>query len=201
MKDEIDNLFKNVFIGSMLLINLSLILYILFENQHEEIDMFSLDGSFWGALLGAIITGGIAIYVFLMSKIYDDKKSLKLVKNYKYIINKIHGESIEEFKVFLDAAKSKSELPDNYREVITHLLMRKKIFDLIDVNGLIKETEKAVNIIDYMIVYRDAVEMIDRYHGKYGNLFFLYIGEDNNKPNVNWLEEYISIMESSLKNI
>jgi hypothetical protein len=164
-------------------------------------EMLDLGESFWGALLGAVITGGTAIFVFLLGKINDNRKREKLITNYKRIITKIHEESIGDFMIFLAAAKGESALPSNYREIIIRMLTRGKIFDLVEVNGLIKETGQAIYIIDYMITYIEAVKLIDNTHGKYGNIFFKHNSEENNKSNVEWLEEYIVNMETSISKI
>jgi len=203
LKNDVSNVFKNIFICAMLLINFSLILFILISGLSVDFklfkgNLFGLTDSFWGALLGAVITGGIAFLVFSLDKFNENNKRQKLIQNYGVLIRRVHEETREDFKVFLSAGKNDSVLPENYKEIIARLITRGKIFDLIEVNGLIKETEQAFHIIDYMITYKEAVQIIADNHKKYGNIFFKHHKEENNKSNVEWLEEYVANMENNI---
>ncbi|WP_375200630.1 hypothetical protein [Bacillus sp. RS11] len=159
------------------------------------------DPSFLGALIGAIITGGIAIIVFMVGNKDTDNKSELLIKNYVYIIKEVHEKSKMDLDMFLKAGKAEGELADNYNELIVKLITRGKMLDLIDINRMIKETEKAFSLIEYIILYKEAVELIGNSHGVYGNLFFKHQKQENNKSSVEWLEYYINNMENILSSI
>ncbi|MEK5070273.1 hypothetical protein [Sporosarcina sp. FSL K6-1508] len=69
MSDNVSSIFNKVFIGALLLINLSLILYILLSSLTINITfeggkLFGFSDSFYGALLGAVITGSTALIIF-----------------------------------------------------------------------------------------------------------------------------------------
>ncbi|CAM3232283.1 hypothetical protein FITA111629_11370 [Filibacter tadaridae] len=122
MSDDISHMFKNVFIGAMILINLSLVMFITFNSFSINaflIDekLFGLGDSFWGALFGAIITGFMAIKVSNREekRRVDEREgeSRKVLLNLKEYADDLKSEVIRINRVY-DKAK---KVYDPYAEV------------------------------------------------------------------------------------
>lgn len=159
------------------------------------------DPSFTGALLGAIITGLIAILVFQLGKLYEDNNREKLINNYIGLIKKVHEKTQGDFQIFVDAKKNNTNLPADYKAKVVQLINRGKILNEIDVNGLIEVSDNALYILEFIISYREATKLIATTHANYGNIFFDKSSGDGNKSEVEWLEEYIDIMKETITKI
>lgn len=169
--------------------------------QSSNTMWFGLSDSFWGALLGALITGLIAIAVFWWGSSNEVNKRKKLVKNYSKIILELDKIASDDFKMFISAGKNEIDLADKYNAKLVELNVQGKILNKIDVNSLIKESDKALYILKYITAYEESVELLFKTHNKYGNIFLGKEEEDNNRSQLGWLEFYFEEMENSIGEI
>lgn len=148
----------------------------------QTVKWFGLSDSFWGSLSGAVITGVIAILVFIGGSLIERGKRKKLKKNYQETIKEIHANTINDLYDFLNATKPKVELKDNFQDRILHLVNYGKIINLLDINEMLKESKKAVHILEYAVTYQEVVQLIaTKHHGAYANIIFKFGHKDYEK--------------------
>lgn len=159
------------------------------------------DPNFLGSMVGAIITGIIAITVFCLgNKITKDKRR-KVISNYANVIQKVHDNTNSDFKTLLSVIKSGKTLKKEHQVILMEIITRGEILSLIEVTELIKESEKAFYVMEYIATYQEAVKNIVILRTKYGILDFRYNNKENDNTNIEWLEFYIDHMEKTLMNM
>lgn len=168
----------------------------------QTVTWFGLSDSFWGSLSGAVITGIIAILVFIIGSRIERKRKENLIKNYQETVKEVHSNTIEDFKMFLEASKPKKELPEDYQDKILYLLTNGRILNHLDVNEMLKESKKAIHVMEYALIFQEAAQLISsKHHGRYGNIFFKFGSKDSEKTAPETLEYYINNLETIIEKI
>lgn len=127
-----------------------------------------LDPSFLGALIGAIITGIIAIVVFAISNNKEISKRKRMIATYYNIIKEVHKSAFPTFQMFLDVVNRELELPEDYQLKLVELDTQQRILDLINIEEMIKESNEAYNVLNYIVIFRAIFTIIDSPFGTLG---------------------------------
>lgn len=159
-----------------------------------------LDPSFLGALIGAVITGMIAIVVFILSNWNENKKRKSAITNYYKLIKDVHNKTCPIFVLFLDVGNEKVHLPEDYRTKLVELSSQQGILNLINIDELIKESNEAYDILNYIVKFRASFTIIDSSFGTmYGDR--RKIDQIINNSNLNKLESNIKQLKKIISNI
>ncbi|RLJ89914.1 hypothetical protein [Planococcus citreus] len=170
--------------------------------QHESASWLGLSDSFWGSLSGALITGIIAIVVFVIGSIIENKRRRKVIKNYVETIKEIHSNTICDLRVFLEASKPKVDLPKDYQDKIVYLVINGKMLNYFDMTEMMRESKVAIHVMEYVQTYQETVQLIESSHStRYGNLFFKFINNEDGKNDPEMLEFYINNLYDIIKKI
>lgn len=191
---------KNIFIAAISLIITTMI--VLFTNI-EEVQEFMVDEKvlgFWGSLIGALLTGIIAIVVFIIGKKYDENKVNKMVSNHMSLIRKIHDESNKDLLMFLDFGKKNiAKLDGNYKVSFYKLINNSNLLGLLNLADVAKESDQSLKLMQYVIYYQDAVQILkDNFDVVYGGSFFKY--GVKNEEIIQRLDNNIIIMNELIRN-
>ncbi|MFJ9462136.1 hypothetical protein [Viridibacillus arvi] len=137
-----------IIIGTLLVIITGLVYFLLYSQMRweENKSFLGLSDSFWGAFLGASITGGLALFINWTDR--RERKNKKLEeheKNYKILKHNIIGmkagyESIQEMNNSLESIK----IDDLYKSIDTD---KKEELDI-----ALLELERAKSIVKSRII-------------------------------------------------
>lgn len=150
-----------------------------------------LSDSFWGALIGAAISGIFALSVFALSKRHEIKKEKDLIKSTKMLVNFVHeniegkiGRYVEEFEAGDDMSK---EVDDSLSSIEQHNIYLSHI----DYKGLFIDPNVLKNTVRYIKSLNKIIGYL-QIHNK-DNYGYILLDKDEFKKN--FLEMNESIYE------
>ena len=199
MKDDVSHLFKNVFLGMMILINLSLVLYISLSGLSITIStkdgkLFGFTDSFYGSFLGALFTGGVAIVIFaadvVARRITEARKLKRENKNNLVKLELINNEVIGTLSHFSDRL---SGAYNNNKEFLFRA-------HAVDVGWLAKEIERIDSKVLTDQLLKDYLTYSRLLAGLYNEMnLFLSLPTQQKAHNINGLVDQVNKVKVDCK--
>jgi len=161
---------------------------------------FGLSDEFWGALFGSIISGLVAIGIYLLSKRQDKKNEDELLNNSKVILFFVHNNVAEKLEQYLDDAASNKDMTTEIHRHIEEIVTYKEYLNQIDLSLVYKDSKVLENTIKYISNFNQIVEIIR--HKDYGFLFVKYsLNQETDQTKLDVVKDSFTKMKDAISKL
>lgn len=168
---------------------------------NKESDMWlGLSDSFWGALLGAGISGLFAVGVLIIGKILENNNKKQLFNNVKWLVKFVHLNIEEKLQKYISDAEAGKEMSEEVHKSINDILNYSLYLEQIDFNEIIGDTNVLTNVIQYKSALNNINKIIK--HDDYGFLFVKHLSNDKtNETRLDMVKKMYKQMNESIKEL
>lgn len=161
---------------------------------------FGWSDGFWGALLGAAISGLFAVGVYALGKWQERKKNKEIIKNSNWIVMFVHKKVEQGLNKYIEEAEAKKDMSSEVHKFISELSYYKLYLDKIDFKMIFNDNKVLTNTIEYIRAYDELMKIIK--FDDYGYLFVKYTSDPKTKEtNFDILKKLYAEMKMSVKNL
>lgn len=154
-----------------------------------------LSDSFWGALIGAGITGIFAICVFALGKYQEEKNKRKYLDSVKWLLNHVHTNTEDSIEEYIKGYRVSTEMSEAVHNSITKIIEHENYLKHMDYQNLIIEPIILKNTVRYIGAFEYIVNQLkDHNNNNYGYVFL-----DIDKVRTSFSEMRVSIQEINKK--
>lgn len=133
---------------------------------------FGLSDSFWGALLGAGISGVFAVGVFILGKFQEKKNKRKYLDSVKWLLNHVHENTEDKIDEYIKGYKVSSGMTDVVHDSLPKITEQENYLKHLDYKNLITEPKLLKNTLKYIGAFGYITDQL-RLHNSdnYGYIF------------------------------
>lgn len=140
-----------------------------------------LSDSFWGALIGAGITGIFAICVFALGKYQEEKNKRKYLSSVKWLLNHVHENTENNIEEYIKGYKLSGVMPDTVHESLPKIIEQENYLKHLDYKNLIMEPLILKNTIRYIGAFEYIVNQLREHNSDNYGYIFLDIDKVKNR--------------------
>lgn len=152
---------------------------------------FGLSDSFWGALIGAAISGIFAISVFVLSKRHEIEKEKDFIKSTKILMNFVHENIKFKIERYIEEFESGNNMSKEVDESLSVIEQHSIYLSHIDYKGLFLDP----NVLKNTVRYVEALNNIIGYFQIHNKANYGYVMLNKNEFKKNYIEMNKSINE------